>query len=127
MSAKRFNQKFVYTELAKPSLGHTEPYNLFAVIIDATQPYMKQKAPNQIKQPMSMCNIKMIDPSLNIRAAQILKDFETKKNTKFTANATTQANLTFFGYDQKQLPKVLRVGDIIRIQNVNCTEYKGMR
>ena len=78
--SKRFNQKFIYTELAKPSLGHTEPYNLFGVIIDATLPYTKPKIDmTSKKQPFSMSTLKMIDPSLNIRAAQILKDFETKK------------------------------------------------
>lgn len=38
---KQFTQKFVYTELAKPSLGHTEPYNLYGVITDASHPYSK--------------------------------------------------------------------------------------
>lgn len=59
--ATKYTQKFIYTELAKPSLGHTEPYNIFGVIIDANLPYTKQKNPNSTKQPPSMCMIKMID------------------------------------------------------------------
>ena len=38
---KKYAQKLIYTELAKPSLGHTEPYNLFGIIIDSTYPYGK--------------------------------------------------------------------------------------
>ena len=70
--ANSFTQKFIYTELAKPSLGHTEPYNLFGVIMDATLPYQKQKNSgygSAGKQNQLMCHLKIIDQSLNIRAA----------------------------------------------------------
>ena len=76
---RKYTQKFVYTELAKPSLGHTEPYNLFGVIIDATYPNNKCKNNfSTDKKPMTrwMASIKLIDPSLNQKAAQILKDYK---------------------------------------------------
>ena len=41
--------------------------------------------------------------------------------------SNTYANVTFFGHGEKDMPKILRVGDIVRIQQVNCTEYKGQR
>jgi len=52
MSSNCVTQKFIYTELAKPSLGHTEPYNLFGVVIDANTPYVRDnKNPDSKKQP----------------------------------------------------------------------------
>ena len=66
---KRYNQKFVYTELAKPSLGHTEPYNIFGVIIDATYPYSKVSknsfGDQKNVKARWIVNIKIIDVSLN--------------------------------------------------------------
>lgn len=121
--SKKYNQKFIYTELAKPSLGHTEPYNLFGVIIDATCAYSKQRDPKQ--KPMWICGVKMIDQSLNVKAAQILKDYDQKQT--FTNNSSTFANLTFFGFQESFVPKIFKVGDILRVQHVNCAEYKGQR
>ena len=48
------------------------------------------------------------------------------ENIKYR-HSNTFANVTFFGAAEKDMPKILRVGDILRIQQVNCTEYKGQR
>ena len=87
-------------------MGHTEPYNLFGVVIDSTLPYAKRKMTEESpekpdsrkKNPMAMCTLKMVDHSLNIKAAQILKDFKGAGNQY--QNSSTQAKLTFFGYDR---------------------------
>ncbi len=36
-------QKYAYTALGEASLGHTEPYNIYGVVQDASAPYIKNK------------------------------------------------------------------------------------
>ena len=141
----KYAQEFIYTDLAKASLGHTEPYNLFGVVIDSTFPYSREAKFNpNFKQKDNkpnlrwMVNMKMIDPSLNMKAAQILKEFESgsEANSKsYQKNksssglnyrySNTYANVTFFGNEDTDMPRVARVGDILRIQATNCIEFKG--
>lgn len=51
----------MYHKLSEPSLGSTEPYNIYGVIIDATYPYTKNK---------TLVTIKLIDDSLNVKCAK---------------------------------------------------------
>ena len=41
--------------------------------------------------------------------------------------SNTFAHVTFFGNKLEDMPIVTRVGDILRIQCVNCNEFKGQR
>ena len=69
----------MYTELSKPSLGSLEPYHVYGVVIDATLPY--------IKNNKYVCTLKIIDHTLNLKAASIVNQVTTN----------TYISVTFFG------------------------------
>ena len=119
MKAKEICQQFIYTRLAEPSTGHTDPYNLFAVILDSTAPYAKDiKSYYSASETKKwMLNLKLIDPTLNLRAASILKEYQKDLDTCRTSS--TSATVTFFSNAEVALPKIGRVGDIIRLQYVS--------
>mmetsp|Transcript_17097 Transcript_17097/g.12146 ORF Transcript_17097/g.12146 Transcript_17097/m.12146 type:complete len:109 (-) Transcript_17097:1336-1662(-) len=98
------NQKYVYAPLAETAMGHTEPYNIYGVIIDASAPYMKNKC---------LCNLKIIDVSLNLKAAEL------HRTSDGGTVANTHVTLSCFANNTQDLPLILHVGDIIRFHRVN--------
>ena len=72
----QYDQKFIYTQLAKASVAATEPYNIYGVIIDATAPYRQGDTMSGMQR--HMVSIKIVDASLNVKSAQIIKDYENK-------------------------------------------------
>ena len=59
-----YAQKYVWTPLSSLALGSTDPYHIYGVVIDATAPYIKNKP---------CCNVRIIDQTLNLRAANDTK------------------------------------------------------
>ena len=99
-------------QLSEPQPGQYEPSNLFAVIIDFPVVYS-----NGDKH---MLNLKVIDPSLNQKASNIVGPNQNQSNNVFAA-------FSFFANDKLHLPQVNRIGDIIRVQKSNCKNYKGQK
>ena len=58
----------MYTSLGEAAAGHTESYNIYGVVIDAISPYIKNKP---------TCQVRLVDPSLNIKAAGFTGTFAT--------------------------------------------------
>ena len=54
--------KYVYTQLGTTSLGSTELYHIYGVVQDASIPYVKNRP---------TCQIRLIDKTLNIKAAAV--------------------------------------------------------
>ena len=79
-----YQTRYVYTPLGEASLGHTEPYNVYGVVLDASAPYIKNKP---------TCQVRLIDRSLNQRAAGLnpSSDFAGK-----AANASTYGAVQFY-------------------------------
>ena len=74
----------MYTALGEASLGHTEPYNIYGVVMDASAPYVKNKPTAQVR---------LIDRSLNQRAAGVGIDTTSKVAS---SNASTYAAVQFY-------------------------------
>lgn len=80
MKWEDYQQRYVYTRLGDASVGHTDPYSIYGVVLDATAPYVKNKP---------YCNVRLIDPSLNQRAASLVSNrANTFATCSFFANGT---------------------------------------
>ena len=55
-----YSQQYVYTKLGEAAAGHTEPYNIYGIVLDAGAPYVKNRP---------TCTVRLIDQSLNQKAA----------------------------------------------------------
>jgi len=97
----------VFTPLGEAAAGHTEPYNIYGVVIDAISPYVKNKP---------TCQVRLIDQSLNLKAAALTGN-----------SATTFASVQFFANEISKLPHILQIGDIVRITKVNVTTFNGYK
>ena len=82
---------------------------MYGVIIDASSPYQKTKA---------SCILKIVDRSLNMNSAEVL-DKGKSSNTYIT--------LQIFAYKLDELPKIARMGDIIRVHRCNVSNYQGKK
>lgn len=102
-----FQQQYIYTPLSKISLGTTDPYNIYGVVIDASIPYVKNKC---------TCSVRVIDQSLNLRAAEM-----TSKG------AISHIQCQMFANDTKTLPHIIHIGDIIRIHRANVSSYNEQK
>ena len=61
--------KYVYTQLGTTSLGSTELYHIYGVVMDASIPYVKNRP---------TCQIRLIDQTLNIKAAAVYENNEKR-------------------------------------------------
>ena len=77
-----FTQKLIYSPLSRASLGATEQYNIYGVVIDATAPFLQGETAKGYDR--YMVSAKIVDQSLNIKAAQILKDFQNENEQSNT-------------------------------------------
>lgn len=106
------NQKVVhnytYTQLAKTSLGNTDLYHLYGIVIDATNPHPKKNFYRQL--------LKIIDPSMHYKYPREPND---------VTNGCV--SITFFSKEKDTLPKFTKVGDIIRIHRANIGTYKNYK
>ena len=102
-----YQQQYIYTHLGKLSSGHTDPYNVYGVVFDASTPYFKNKC---------SCQIKLIDHTLNSKAAEV-----TAKG------ANTYISCQFFANDTKTLPHVIHIGDIVRIHRATISIYQDQK
>lgn len=75
----------IYTELAKTSLGNTELYNLYGIVIDSSSPHKKKQFYRQL--------LKIIDPS-----------FYYKYPRDNTDPNNGCVSVTFFAPKKEQLP-----------------------
>jgi hypothetical protein len=105
---QRPHVQHTYTELAKTSLGNTELYNLYGVVIDASSPHPKKSFYRQL--------LKIVDPSMH---------YKLPKNMQDPNNGCV--SVTFFAPRADQLPTFQCVGDIIRIHRANIGTYKGYK
>ena len=97
-----------YTPLAKTSLGNTDLYNLYGIVIDASSPHPKKNFYRQL--------LKIVDPSMHYKQPRDVSD---------PNNGCV--SVTFFAHQQEQLPTFMRVGDIIRIHRANIGTYKNYK
>jgi len=102
------HSSILYSELAKTSIGNTELYNLYAVVIDATRPYNK---PDK-----GAVMLKVVDPSLNIRHPRDPTDL-----------SNGYATVSIYAQTADKLPHIKRVGDIIRIYKANVSTFKNVK
>jgi len=63
---QRPHVQHTYTELAKTSLGNTELYNLYGVVIDASSPHPKKSFYRQL--------LKIVDPSMHYKLPKNMQD-----------------------------------------------------
>lgn len=96
----------IYTSLSHTSLGNTELYNLYGIVIDASSPHPKKSFHRQL--------LKIIDPTMHY-----------KNNPQDNQNGCV--SVTFFAHNAEQLPQFKRVGDIIRIHRANIGTYKNYK
>jgi hypothetical protein len=99
-SHTKAQHQYNYTPLAKTSLGNTELYNLYGIVIDATSPHQKKQFYRQL--------LKIIDPSMH---------YKHPRDGSDPTNGCV--SVTFFAPTKEQLPQFKRVGDIIRIHRAN--------
>lgn len=92
-----FKAQYTYEQLAKMEEENEDWVQFYGVIIDATFPY-------KVSENRYLCNLKVIDPSLNI------KDSEGEF-----------ATVLIEGRRFQDLPIVQRVGDIIRCHRAEYT------
>ena len=116
-----FQMKYVYTPLGTTSLGSTELYHIYGVIQDASIPYVKNRP---------TCQIRLIDQTLNIKAAAIFDTQVQKTQTKGFApqkKAQTYIPVQFFANETSSLPHIVHVGDIIRLHRVQISNFRGVK
>lgn len=107
-AAKAAPSSRVYTPLAKTSLGNTDLYNLYGIVIDASSPHPKKNFFRQL--------LKIVDPSMH---------YKQPRDTSDPNNGCV--SVTFFAHQQEALPTFMRVGDIIRIHRANIGTYKNYK
>lgn len=100
------NTTKTYTPLSHTSLGTTELYNLYGVVIDASSPHPKKAFHRQL--------LKIIDPTMHYKSSAV----EQQNGC---------VSVTFFAHNPDQLPQFKRVGDIIRIHRANIGMYKSYK
>jgi hypothetical protein len=74
------------------------------VVQDATAPYIKDKP---------ICNVRLVYPSLNLKAATDAKQ--------------TSQTVLFFANDIDHLPLVIRTSDILRVTRCTVSSWKGTK
>ena len=105
-------KKIDYPALSKTSSATNGEYSFYAVILDATSPYKKQVT--------SLCSLRIIDPSVHYPE-------EGAVDKEHNAAVSQYCTVTLFSKEMRNLPRVNRVGDIIRVLNTTCTMFKGAK
>ena len=105
--ALKAQRTHTYTTLSHTSLGNTELYNLYGIVIDASCPHPKKAFHRQL--------LKIIDPTTYYKPNAPITSAEQQNGC---------VSVTFFAHNQDQLPQFKRVGDIIRIHRANIGIYK---
>lgn len=106
--APKAEHKYSYTPLARTSLGNTELYHLFGIVIDATTPHVKKNLYRQL--------VKIIDPSMHYKFPKDPND-----------PTSGCVSVSFFSKDKDTLPTFTKLGDIIRIHRANIGNYKNYK
>eukprot|EP00347_Sterkiella_histriomuscorum_P023869 403333104 len=108
------NQVHVYTELAKTSLGNTELFNIYGIVIDATSPHIKLGEMNAARQFKT--HLKIIDPTVYPRV--------NNRDSSIKDDVNCAIAITIFHKNPEYLPTFKRVGDIVRIHRCNIGYFK---
>ncbi|CAI2367089.1 unnamed protein product [Moneuplotes crassus] len=114
-----------FTPLEKISVASSASYSFYAVVLDATIGYRNFD--------ICVCSLKIIDPTCyytndeedNESTVETVNTGSSKKTTVVTN--TSFCCVTIFANNAEQLPRIKKVGDIIRIIKAKCTYYKGMK
>ena len=118
MESKYSKDTIEYTQLKKVSIASANNYSFYAVVLDATAGYKKYS--NWI------CSLRIIDPTCTYEGNDDTEGTESTKSGKQSqnkGNMVTNSNywwVTLFSNDLKQLPKIRKVGDIVRIINATA-------
>ena len=99
---KKGGEQKTYGQLSQASLTTTDPFNFYAVIVDATFPY-------KVSQDRYICSLRVIDPSVNSK---------TKDKS---------AQVVVYAKKFEDLPIVHRIGDVIRVNRANYRMYNNTK
>jgi hypothetical protein len=88
------------------------------------EPYLNQgRTTNQW-----MLSLKVIDPSLNQKATNQIKTQNSKRSNQNGGDSVRSINhavIQFFASEKYNLPNLVRIGDILRVQKCICREHQG--
>ena len=101
-----------YTPLAETTLGSTNLYNLYGMVIDAQTPHLKAMSSDASKFKYRQV-IRLIDPTMYYKT-------ETSKDDIHNGCVL----VSFWSTKAEPLPRFNRVGDIIRIHRANIGQYR---
>lgn len=105
--AKKGQQRYEYTELAKVSLTSSEPQNVYGVVVDATFPH-------KVNQEKYVTSLKIVDPTLHAKGSA-------------GGGNDDYAQVVIYGKRFEDLPIAAKVGDIIRLHRAAVRIYNHKR
>jgi hypothetical protein len=121
-SATQTELKLNYSSLSDPIPGQHEISNIFGTIINIKEPYFNKGRINQW-----MMSVKLVDQSLNQKATNQIKIMNSKRSIQnggeIIMRNINHAVIQFFASEKYNLPNVLRIGDILRVQRCQCREH----